>query len=70
MSQAISWENKLILHLSKYSSAFKSTLGRYRILRETATSISTLEGSTPYPEDGGSRFHRNVSAYLQKYTAS
>jgi len=47
MLQVINWENILILHLSKYGSAFTSTLGRYSILRETAPSISMVEESTP-----------------------
>jgi hypothetical protein len=47
MLQVINWENILILHLSKYGSAFTSTLGRYRIFRETATSTSTVEESKP-----------------------
>jgi len=47
MLQVIDWENILILHLSKYGSAFTSMLGLYSILRETATSISVVEESTP-----------------------
>jgi len=47
MLQVINWEYKLVLHLSKYGGAFTSTLGRYSILRETATSISMLEEGTP-----------------------
>jgi len=47
MLQVIDWENILILHLSKYGSAFTSTLGGYSILRETLTSIYMVEESTP-----------------------
>jgi hypothetical protein len=49
------WEKMLILHLSKYGSAFPSILDRYSILKETTTSISRVEEYAPNLKMGTKR---------------